>query len=538
MKKNLLLFLSILLIVSMFLSVAYVALSEKSEIAEEINYHETVKKNLQVNIGTEPLTLHPGLATDSVSETVILQLFEGLTRKDLWGQTVNAAATIIKISDDQKTYTFTIRDSKWSNGDSVTAMDFEYAWKWILDPENNSPNAYQLYYLEGAQEFNNGKGNMQDVGVIALDDQTLEVKLTQPTPNFLNIIALPTFFPINSKIAEKHSNWAEGTYKYTTNGSFHLIEWDHNNKIVLERSKNYWDADMVELSRISMLMVNDPKRELSLYENGTLNLLTAPIETMIMDDEPFYTQAIAGAYTIKLNTNIEPFNNKNIRKALGLAINRHGIINNIMKNGTVPAMAIVHPMFFPENKNGYFKDNDVIRAKKYLQTGLEELGYKDVSELPVIKLSVNTEEMHKNVAENIQKMWLENLGVKVTIESSKGSKHYEKHETLNYEGILMESLSSYREPVSSIEMYIDSNITDQGTESENNSLYNLLGQSYLETNTIERKELLRKVEALLVEEMPMIPICFFTIEVIQSEKVTNVAYPHPGQVQFKWTNIE
>ena len=115
----------------------------------------------------------------------------------------------MKISDDQKTYTFTLRDAKWSNGDPVTAKDFEYAWKWALDPKNESQYAYQLYYVKGAQAVNEGKGSADDVGVKAIDEKTLEVKLENPTPYFLELTAFYTYFPVNSKIAEENPNWAK-----------------------------------------------------------------------------------------------------------------------------------------------------------------------------------------------------------------------------------------------------------------------------------------------------------------------------------------
>lgn len=536
MKKNILLILSMMLILGMFLSMAYVKLFGKSENAMEDEIQGNVPQHLKLNIRREPLTLHPGLAVGSSSESVVQQLFEGLTRKELWGQTVNAAASIIKISDDLKTYTFTIREANWSNGDPVIAKDFEYAWKWILNPENKSSNAYQLYYIEGAQAFNEGKGNINDVGVRALDDKTLEVKLASPTPNFYNILALPTYFPINSKVAEKNPDWAnEAGNQYTTNGAFQLTEWSHKNKIVLEKNKNYWDANMVNLEKISMLMVSDSEKELTLYEKGDLTILSSPSDKMIIEDEMFYTQSIPGSYSFKINTNAEPFTNKNIRKALALSINRQEIVDNIMKKKIMPAMAAVHPTFFPENKKGYFNDNDVKLAKQYLQKGLEELGYKGVSQLPTITLSFTTNTLDKKIAESIQNMWTQNLGVRVTLDGSDGNIQNEKIQTLNYEIALLETLSNYNEPLNVLEPFRDAN-NDTGWQNE--EFQNLLRQSYIETDNNGRLALLKKAEAQLVEEMPVIPIYFFTIEVIQSKQVNNVAFPYPGQLQLKWAELE
>jgi oligopeptide transport system substrate-binding protein len=267
-----------LLISIMFISMGYVALFGRDEMKENTvqgkqeQNNEDVEQHLEINIGSEPQTLHPGLATDSVSNSVLHQTFEGLTRIDLWGQTENASASVIKISDDQKTYWFTLRDAKWTNGDPVIAKDFEYAWKWLLDPSNKSKNAYQLYYIEGAKAYNKRKGSVDEVGVKALNDKTLEVKLAQPTPNFLELVALNAYFPINSKIAQENPGWANGAGNdYITNGPFELAEWTHNNKIVLIKNNTYWDANSVKLEKITMHMVNDPNTKLDMYDNGDLN---------------------------------------------------------------------------------------------------------------------------------------------------------------------------------------------------------------------------------------------------------------------------
>lgn len=539
MKKNILLILSMLLILTMFLSMAYVKLFGQNINAVEQEVSGTVAQHLKINIGRDPLSLHPGLANDSVSESVVLQLFEGLTRTELWGQTVNAAASMVKISEDLKTYTFTIREAKWSNGDPVVAKDFEYAWKWVLDPKNKSANAYQLFYIEGAQQFNEGKGSIENVGVRAVDEKTLEVRLINPTPNFYNIVSLGAYFPINSNIAEKNPDWAnEVSNQYTSNGSFQLSEWSHDNKIVLEKNKSYWDANMVKLEKISMHMVNDPAKELSLYEKGDLDLINSPIESVMIDDELFYTQSIAGTYSFKLNTKTEPFSNENIRKSLALAINRQVIVDNMKDRKMIPAMAAVHPEIFSENKKGYFQDHDVKKAQEYLQIGLEELGYKGVSELPAITLSVTNNETDVGIAQSIQRMWTENLGVKVTLDRSDWNIQNEKIQALNYEVALLKTLSSFSEPVNVLELFSHANTSNNGAGWQNEEFENLLKQSKIETDTNKRLELLKKAEELLVDEMPIIPIYFFTDEVIQSKKVNNVAFPYPGQIQLKWASLE
>ena len=208
--------------------------SGSDEGAEESGDAEQV---LNVNIRTEPPSLHPGLATDTTSGAVLYQVFEGLMRINQEGVAEPAmAASEPEISDDLLTYTFTIRDDAvWSNGDPVTAHDFEYAWKWVLDPENaDTDYAYQLYVIKGAQDAKENGGSLDDVGVKALDDKTLEVTLEQPTPYFLDLTAFYTYYPVNKNVAEANPEWAlEAGEDYVTNGPFLLDTWEHKNKVVL-----------------------------------------------------------------------------------------------------------------------------------------------------------------------------------------------------------------------------------------------------------------------------------------------------------------
>lgn len=212
------------------------------------------KTTLNVNISTEPFSLHPGLANDSTSGSVIRQTFEGLTRINAEGKPENAMASDIKTSADGKTYTFTLRDAKWSNGDPVTAEDFEYAWKWALDPKNESQYAYQLYYIKGAEEANKGKAKVADVGIKAKDKKTLVVELENPTPFFTELTAFYTYMPVNKKVAEKNKNWyTNAGENYVSNGPFVLSKWKHGGSITLEKNNEYWDKDTVKLKKSTCL---------------------------------------------------------------------------------------------------------------------------------------------------------------------------------------------------------------------------------------------------------------------------------------------
>ncbi|USK51271.1 peptide ABC transporter substrate-binding protein [Bacillus sp. CMF12] len=548
MNKRLSIFFSMLLVLSMFLA----ACSGGGDNADggdkggDDGGKSDVPQELRVNINTEPPSLNPGLAQDSTSGTVLRNVLEGLTRISPEGKPENAMAEDIKVSEDGKTYTFTIRDAKWSNGDPVIAKDFEYAWKWALDPANNSTYAYQLYYLEGAEAFNTGKGEKDAVGVKAVDEKTLEVKLVNPTPYFEELTAFYTYLPVNSKIAEADPEWAtDAGENFTTNGPFHLAEWAHSDKIVLEKSETYWDAETVKLDSIEMIMINDPNTELSMFDNGELDWAGAPTGALptdamqaLKDEGRLVTQPIAGIYNYKFNTTVEPFNNVNIRKAFAHAINRQELIDNILQGEQLPAMAIVPPSMFEENEKGYFSDNDVEKAKEYLQKGLEELGLKDASELPAVTLSYNTSEAHQKIAQAIQDMWKQNLGVEVTLDNSEWNVYLDKLDQMDYQVARLGWLGDFNDAINFLEMYRDADGGNNNTGWESKEFQDLLAKSATETDPEARQQLLKDAEAIFMEDMPVAPIYFYTNNWVQAENLKDVAVSGLGDVQYKWAHFE
>ena len=501
-----------------------------------------VAQDFRVNINTEPPSLHPGLAKDSTSGTVLRQIYEGLTRLEADGLPHEAAAEKIDISDDQKVYTFHLRDAEWTNGDPVTAKDFEYAWKWALDPNNQSEYAYQLYFIKGAEAANTAGGSIDDVGIVAKDDKTLEVTLENPTPFFLELTAFYTYLPINSKVAEANPNWAnDAGENYTSNGPFKMTEWAHSDKIKLAKNDTYWDADTVKLDTIEMIMINDPNTELSMFDNGELDWAGAPTGALptdamqaLKDNGTLITHSIAGIYNYKFNTTVKPFDNANIRKAFTLAINRQEIIDNVTQGEQLPAMGIVPPSMFPENEKGYFADNDVEKAKEYLQ----KVGLKDASELPAISLSYNTSEGHQKIAQAIQDMWKTNLGVEVTLENSEWAVFIDKMHSLDYQVGRMGWLGDYNDAINFLDMYRDADGGNNDTGWESQEFKDLLAKSATEGDHDARQQILKDAEKVFMEDMPVLPIYFYTQNWVQAENLKDVVITGLGDAQYKWAHFE
>jgi oligopeptide transport system substrate-binding protein len=545
MKKRFSIFFSMLLVLSMFLA-ACAGKDSGSGTKNEGKKESNVPQELRVNINSEPPALHPGLASDSTSGGVLLQTFEGLTRGGKDGKPEYAMAEDVQVSDDLKTYTFTLRDAKWTNGDPVVAEDFVYAWKWALDPANQASYAYQLYYVKGAQAINEGKGAADTLGVKAIDEKTLEVTLENPTPYFLELTAFYTYYPVNHKVATADANWhTEAGENYVSNGPFKMTEWSHQDKIVLEKNSDYWDAEAVKLEKIEMYMINDPNTELSMYDNGELDRAGSPFGTLPTDALPqlkesgdLIVKPIAGTYWYKFQTEVPPLNNKNIRKALSYSINRKAIVENITQGGQIPAMAAVPPSMIPENEQGYFADADLAKAKEFLQAGLDEMGLKDASELPNITLSYNTSEAHQKIAQAVQDMWKNDLGVNVTLDNAEWAVYIDKLHKGDYMVGRMGWLGDFNDPINFLELFREKNGGNNDTFWENAEFKQLLADSQKETDPDARMQMLKDAEAIFMDEMPVAPIYFYTNVWVENENLKDVVVSGLGDVQLKWAHFE
>lgn len=500
-------------------------------------------QTFDINIRTEPPSLHPGTATDTTSSAVLDQVFEGLMRINNDGEPEEAMAESYEVSDDLLTYTFHIReDANWSNGDPVTAGDFEYAWKWVLNPDNaDTDYAYQLYVIKGAQAAKEEGGSLDDVGIKAVDDKTLEVTLQQPTPYFLDLTAFYTYYPVNQKVAEEASDWAlEAGENYVTNGPFLLDSWAHQDQIVLKKNPDYWDAETVKLETINMYMVDDENTALEMYNSGELEWAGDPTDALpltaiqsLKDEGTLNISPLAGIYYYAFNTEKEPFNNVNIRKAFALAINREGIVQSITQREEQAAMALVPPSIWEESNEGYFTDNDVEKAKEYLEAGLEEMG---LDELPPVELSYNTSEAHAAIAQAVQDMWRQNLGVDVTLRNEEWNVYLDSMGNGDFYAGRMGWLADFNDAISFLEIF-QSVGGNNYTNWENEEFASLLEQSRSETDEAARKEIMREAEAIFMEEMPIAPVYFYTNSWLNKDYVRGLEVSALGSVQFKWTYL-
>ena len=326
MKKSKFSVLALLMAIMLMLAACNGGSKETSNEKEGGSGDSSGSKVLNVNNSSEPGSLHPANAQGTHESWILEHTFEGLTKKTEEGKIVPGSAESWEISEDGLTWTFKLKDGlKWSNGDPLTANDFEYAWKYALKPETAADYAYQLYYLKGGEAYNSKKGKEEDVGVKATDEHTLVVTLEQPTPYFLDLTSFYTFYPINKKVQEENPKWALDAKTHVSNGPFKLTEWKHKESLKIEKNENYYDKDKIKLDAVNFALIEDENTAWQMYQSGELDIaypLPVDVQGQLVNsgDKEFKNGAELAVYYYNFNTEVKPFNNAKVRKALSMAI--------------------------------------------------------------------------------------------------------------------------------------------------------------------------------------------------------------------------
>jgi oligopeptide transport system substrate-binding protein len=368
----------------------------------------------RMTLSNEPPTLDWNLATDSVSFDVLINLMEGLTEYDEHLRPRPAVARSWDVSPDGRTYLFHLReDARWSDGEPVTAGDFEYSWKRLLNPKTAAEYAYFLYDIEGAEDYNTGKADRPDsVGVRALDKRTLEVRLRKPIVFFPSITTFMVTFPMRRDIVEKFGErWTEPG-RIVTDGPFMLGEWRHEYKLTLSPNPYYYGPEPA-LRKVTLFVVNETTTALTLYETGDLEMATVPPEAMATyrGRSEYVTAPILRGYYYGFNVQKAPFTDPRIRRAFSMAIDRTEF-PAILKRGEIPATFWVPPGM-PYHNPAIGLPFDPEAARRLLAGA----GFPDGRGFPTVTAVFNTSPENSLIAENLQAQWKRNLGVEVRLDN-------------------------------------------------------------------------------------------------------------------------
>ncbi|MDR0136805.1 peptide ABC transporter substrate-binding protein [Metabacillus idriensis] len=499
------------------------------------------EKILHLNNGAEPTSFDPVIGFDAVSWNALNNLMEGLTRLGKDHEPEAATAEKWDVSEDGKTYTFHIRENaKWSNGDDLTADDFVFAWKRLLNPETGSGAAFLGYFIEGGEAYNSGTGSADDVKVKAVDKKTFEVTLISPQAYFLSVIANPAFFPVNEKVATETPDWFAEADTFVGNGPFSLESWEHDKEFMMKKNDQYWDAKNVKLDGVHWAIVEDTNTEYQLYQTGELDTSDVPADLAesLFEEGKANVEEQAGDYFYRMNVTLEPFQNVNIRKAFAMAVDQKQIVDFVTKNQETAAYGFVSPGFKdPSGKDfrevsGDLVKTDAAKAKALLEKGMKEEGY---DKLPEVTLTYSTDDTHKKIAEALQQMFKENLGVDVKLANLEANVFATDQKALKFQLSRSSFLADYADPVNFLENFQTGHSMNR-TGWTNAEYDQLIKDSKNESDEAKRFEMLYKAEKILFEEAPIIPIHFYNQVYLQNEDVSGIVRHPVGYLELKWAD--
>jgi oligopeptide transport system substrate-binding protein len=486
------------------------------------------KKILNFGNLTEPQDIDPQVITGIPEFNIILALFEGLVSydpKDL--HPVPGVAKSWEISSDGLIYTFHLReDAKWSNSEPVTAQDFVQSYQRMLTPTLAAQYAYMIFnYVAGAKDYYDGKlKDFSKVGIKALDDRTLQITLQNPTPYLLKAMCHCAWFPVPvatvakfGGLGRKGTEWTRPE-NFVGNGPFRLKAWLPNQKIIVERSPTYWDHANVKLDELDFYAVESSDTEEHMFRTGQLDIINELPRQKI----PFYrhdhpeqlsVSPLLGLYFYRCNVKRPPLDNVNVRRALALAIDRESLVKDVTKAGEHPAYAISCP-----GTAGYFPQARLTGTLDDARRLLAEAGYPDGRGFPSLELIYNTLESNRAVAEAIQQMWKKNLNIDVTLKNEEWKVYLDAQETGSFQMARAGWLSDYVDPNSLLDLWATGNGNNE-TNWGSLEYDRLLAASYTAKTDTERYAIYQKMDAILVDELPIIPIYYYAVPRIVNPKV-------------------
>lgn len=443
------------------------------------------------------------------------------------------------LSADKKTYVFHLRDAKWSNGQRVTAFDFEKTWKKILEAEFSAPCPQLFFCIKNAEKAFKKELSLDKVGILALDEKTLLVQLENPTPYFLSLVSFCIFFPQPATITERKVFSNENI---VTNGPFILRKWNHNNELVLQKNPLYWNAKNIKLSEIHISIVRSENTAMQMFENGELHFIGTllsplPIDSMntILKRKEAKISPVAGTTFCAFNVEKFPFNNKNMRKAFGLAINRKSIVQNITQGNEIIATRCIPPVLAKNVNLKFYEDNDIEEAKKYFKEALKELNVK--KEDLKITFSYGSSLLHKKLAETLQEEWMKAFAIQVRLQQIEEKVMLEKMQKHDFQAGLSFYMAQYNDPMNILNRFKSKNNIKNYSLWENKTFTQLLDYSKGITDKNYRRQILEKAEELLMDEMPIAPIYHHNYIILMHPSIKGVSVGPLGDLHFDKTQI-
>jgi oligopeptide transport system substrate-binding protein len=465
--------------------------------------------------GAEPQTLDPHRGEGVPSSNLHRDLFEGLTIEAPDGAVIPGVAESWEISDEGTAYTFQLRENaRWSNGDPVTAYDFEYGFRRSVDPATLSNYSSILEPIVNASEVIRGELPPEKLGVEAVDDYTFVIRLTGPTPYLPGLLNHSTTYPVNRKNIEEFGPKFIRGGNLVSNGAYRLVEWIPQSHIKLERNEFYWDNDNTTIDTVFFYPTENQDAELKRFRAGELDITEDIPQKQIAWARENFPDSVRidpylGSYYYGFNVTKPPFKgNKPLRKALAMAIDREIIAGQVAGAGELPSYGWVPPVTGYEQRRAEWADWTQAEREEEARRLYADAGYS-ASKPFKVDLMYNTNENHKRIAVAIAAMWKQVLGVETTLTNQEWKVFLDtrnrQEDTQVFRGGW---IGDYNDAFTFTQlMYSTNEMNHPGYASERYD--ELVRRAGMEGNAAKRAELLGEAEELLLEDMPIIPVYFY-----------------------------
>jgi oligopeptide transport system substrate-binding protein len=505
------------------------------------------EQTLRITIGAFPGTIDPHQVTDVPGLKVVAALVEGLLVTDYKTFTQKpGVAESWEVLEDGTLYRFTLRENaKWSNGDLITAEDFVYAWRRILSPGLGNQYALNYYALKNSGPFHRGEiTDFSQVGVTALSERLLEFRLERRDPLFLKWLADVRTAPVHRATVEKfgaiddpNNPWIRAG-NYVGNGPFVLKYFELNQNIEAQKNPHYWDADEVLLQKILFNPAENESAEERLFRAGQIDIAYGsriPVDKIArykaeMPDV-FFSQPAYATYFYLFNTRKAPFDNADVRRAFAYAVNKDLVTQHVTKNGEAAAYSLspISDAYQPPKMPDYNPD----LAREHLA----KAGYPGGKNFPKVTLTYNTAELHQSLAVAIQQMWKKELNVDVALENQEWKVFLNFRQGLQHDIARAGSSSSFADPVDFLEsLRTGHGMNDTGWS--NIEYDKLVEASSVAPTEQERYELLYKAEGILLDELPLLPLYYYTYSYLKKPYVKGFDFTMVDQPNFKGVYID
>jgi oligopeptide transport system substrate-binding protein len=481
--------------------------------------------------GPEPESLDPHLVTGQADGRIAIAIFEGLTRFNPTNATATPGlAHRWEISGDGRTYTFHIRtNAAWSTGERITAADFVYSWRRVLEPATGADYAGLLYYVKGAEDFNTGKTSDPSViGVEALDDRTVRVQLVEPTPFFLDLCAMQTLAVVPRAVIEKLGDRWLSARPLPVSGAYQLESWRINDKVRLRKNPLYWDAVNTRSTLIDLLPCVSATTALNLYETGGADivwdkdLIPSDLLDVLRQRPDFHRYDYLATYFFRFNVTRRPFDDPRVRKALALTVDKRRIVEKITRAGERIA-----PHYVPLGVENYTSPKGLGYDPELARRLLAEAGFPGGQGFPTFHYMYNSHKLHEKIAVELQEMWRRELGVNLELRQLEWKVFLTSQGAVDYDLSRSSWIGDYNDPNTFLDMFMSNNNNNR-TGWKNARYDALLRTGNAEPDAAKRMETLQAAERILVEEeLPIVPLFFYV----------GLQYFDTNRVRGVWLNI-